>query len=122
MSKNIFYKKRNLRKCENYRTLSIITHSSKVLRLLLRLILDRLNPQLNLSQLRVYFPMIKQDFVSASARLNKFSAACSSILFCRILLEIFCSKPPVNINVKHLEIYKKSCHNFTAFILRFLQF
>ena len=35
-------KKGNLRKCENYRTLSLISHSSKML---LRIILNRLNPQ-----------------------------------------------------------------------------
>ena len=35
-------KKCNLRKCENYRTLSLISHSSKML---LRIILSRLNPQ-----------------------------------------------------------------------------
>ena len=32
----------NLRKCENYRTLSLISHSSNIL---LRIILNRLNPQ-----------------------------------------------------------------------------
>ena len=35
-------KKGNLRQCENYRTLILISHSSKIL---LRIIINRLNPQ-----------------------------------------------------------------------------
>ena len=62
----------NLRKCKNYRTLSLISHSSKIM---LRIILNRLNPQVE---------CILSD---EQAGFRKGKSTVEQIFNCRILME-----------------------------------
>ena len=65
-------KKGNLRKCENYRILSLISHSSKIC---LRIILNRLNPQ------------VERILSDEQSRFRKGRRTVEQICNCRILME-----------------------------------
>ena len=79
-------KKDNLGKCENYRTLSLISHSSKML---LRIILNRLNPQ------------VEHILSDEQAGFRKGRSTVEQIFNCRILME------------RLIESQKDLYHNFT---------
>ena len=81
-------KKGNLRKCENYRTLSLISHSRKML---LRIILNRLNPQ------------VERILSDEQAGFRKGRSTVEQIFNCRILME------------RHIESQKDLYHNFIDF-------
>ena len=81
-------KKGNLKKCENYRTVSLISHAGKIL---LRIILNLLNP------------MVKSILAEEQAGIMKKRSTTEQILNCRIMAE------------KHIENGKKLCHNCINF-------
>ena len=81
-------KKGNLRKCENYRTLIPISHSSKIL---LRIILNRLNPQ------------VERILSDEQAGFRKGRSTIEQIFNCRILME------------RHIDSQKDLYHNFIDF-------
>ena len=81
-------KKGNLKKCENYRTISLISHASKIL---LRIILNRLNP------------MVESILAEEQAGFRKKRSTTEQILNCRIMSE------------KYIEHGKILCHNFIDF-------
>ena len=81
-------KKGDSRKCSNYRTLSLIPYASKIL---LRIILNRLNPQ------------AETILAEEQAGFRKSRITIEQILNCRLLME------------KHLENRKDVYHNFIDF-------
>ena len=81
-------KKGDSRKCSNYHTLSLIPHASKIL---LRIILNRLNPQ------------AETILAEEQAGFRKSRSTIEQILNCRILME------------KHIENNKDVYHNFIDF-------
>ena len=81
-------KKGNLRKCENYRTLSQISHTSNIF---LRIILNILNPQ------------VERILSDKQAGFRKGRSTVEQIFNCRILME------------KHIESQKDLYHNFIDF-------
>ena len=88
-------KKGNLRKCENYRTLSLICHSSKIL---LRIILNRLTSQ------------AEEVLSEEQAGFRKGRSTTEQIFNCRNLIE------------KHLESQKDLYHNFIDFKKLLIEF
>ena len=81
-------KKSNIRKCENYRILSLMSHSSKML---LRIILNRLNPQ------------VERIISDEQAGFRKGKSTVEQIFNCRILME------------RHIESQKDLYHNCIDF-------
>ena len=81
-------KKGNLRKCENYRTISLISHPSKIL---LRVLLNRLQPK------------AEELLSEEQAGFRPCRSTVEQILNCRILME------------KHLQHQKDLYHNFIDF-------
>ena len=82
------HKKSNSKKCENYRTLSLISHASKVM---LRVILNRLKVQ------------VEAVLAEEQAGFRRGRGTVEQILNCRLLIE------------KHLQHQKDLYHNFIDF-------
>ena len=78
-------KKGDLKKCSNYRTISLISHTSKIL---LRIILNRLTPQ------------AEDILADEQAGFRKDRSTTEQILNCRILME------------KHMDHQRQVYHNF----------
>ena len=81
-------KKGNLRQCSNYRTISLISHTSKIM---LRIILNRLKNE------------AEQHLAEEQAGFRPGRSTVEQIFNCRILME------------KHLQHQRDLCHNFIDF-------